>query len=318
MTVKTDFPILKNGLIYLDNSSTSQKPAKVIETVKEYYEQDNANVHRGIYRLAQKATLQYEKAHEVVAKFIGAEFEEVIFTKGTTEGLNLLAYSLGKDLQAGDEIVLSEMEHHSNIVPWQQIATEKGAVLKFIPITKDYRLDMHKAKGLISNKTKIVSVVHMSNVLGTINPVQEIAELAHKARAVMIVDAAQSVPHMKVNVKELNCDFLVFSGHKMCAPTGIGVLYGRKELLETMQPFLYGGDMIREVSFTQASWNDLPWKFEAGTPNMAGAAGLMTAVEYLEQIGMEKIAAHGKELTTYALEKLSTIPGLTIIGPTTI
>src|SRR3989344_5717480 len=281
---KQDFPILKNGLIYLDNSSTSQKPTKVIQAVKEYYEQENANVHRGIYKLAQKATLQYEKAHEVVAKFIGAEFEEVIFTKGTTEGLNLLAYSLGKNLQPGDEIVLSEMEHHSNIVPWQQIAQEKGVVLKFIPITKDYRLDMDKAKELITKKAKIVSIVHMSNVLGTINPVKEIAAMAHQVGAVMIVDAAQSVPHMKVNVKELNCDFLVFSGHKMCAPTGIGVLYGRKELLKEMQPFLYGGDMIKEVSFTQASWNDLPWKFEAGTPNMAGGAGGMAAIEYLLKV----------------------------------
>jgi len=311
---KTDFPILKNNLIYLDNSSTTQKPAKVIEAIKKYYQEENANVHRGIYKLAQKATVLYEKAHEVVAKFIGAEFEEIIFTKGTTEGLNLLAYSLGKNLKEGDEIVLSEMEHHSNLVPWQQIAKEKGAVLKFIPITKDYLLDMDKAKELISNKTKIVSIAHMSNVLGTINPVKEIAELAHKVGAVMVVDAAQSVPHMSVNVNELNCDFLVFSGHKMCAPTGIGVFYGRKELLETMSPFLYGGDMIREVSFTQASWNDLPWKFEAGTPNMAGAAGLLAAIEYLQEIGMENIAAHGQNLTRYALEKLSAIHGLTIVG----
>jgi len=313
---KQDFPILKNGLIFLDNSATTQKPRKVIEAVTEYYENENANVHRGIYKLAQKATLQYEKAHEVVAKFIGAEFEEVIFTKGATEGLNLLAYSLGKNLKEGDEIVLTEMEHHSNLVPWQQIATDKGAVLKFIPVTKEHRLDMGKAKELITNKTKIVSVVHMSNVLGTINPVKEIAELAHKVGAVMIVDAAQSVPHMKVNVKELNCDFLVFSGHKMCGPTGIGVLYGRKELLEKMQPFLYGGDMIREVSFEKSTWNDLPWKFEAGTPNMAGAAGLMAAIEYLQEIGMENITTHGQNLTRYALERLSKIPRLTIVGPT--
>lgn len=313
--IKEDFPILKNGLVYLDNSSTTQKPRKVIEAVKEYYEQDNANVHRGIYKLAQKATVQYEKAHEVVAKFIGAEFEEVIFTKGTTEGLNLLAYSLGRNLQQGDEIILSEMEHHSNIVPWQQIAKERKAVLKFIPITKEYRLDLHKAKELITSKTKIVSVVHMSNVLGTINPVRGLAEMAHEVGAVMIVDAAQSVPHLPVNVKELDCDFLVFSGHKMLGPSGIGVLYGKKELLEKMPPFLYGGDMIREVSFENSSWNDLPWKFEAGTPNMAGAAGLMTAIEYLQKIGMENITAHGQELTRYALEKLSTISEVKIIGP---
>lgn len=317
MIAKTkDFPILKSGLIYLDNSATTQKPSKVIEAVKQYYEEGNANVHRGIYKLAQKSTVLYEKAHEVVAKFIGAEFEEVIFTKGTTEGLNLLAYSLGKNLQAGDEIILTEMEHHSNIVPWQQIAKEKGAVLKFIPITKDFRLDLEKVQELITKKTKIVSVVHMSNVLGTINPIKEIAEAAHSVGAVLIVDAAQSVPHMPINVKELNCDFLVFSGHKMCAPTGIGVLYGRKELLGTMQPFLYGGDMIREVSFEKASWNDLPWKFEAGTPNMAGAAGLMAAIEYLQKIGMENIAAHGQELAKYALEKLSAIPTIIILGLT--
>lgn len=313
--IKGDFPILKNGLIFLDSSATTQKPTKVIEAVKEYYEQDNANVHRGIYALAQRSTILYEKAHEVVAKFIGAEFEEIIFTKGTTEGLNVLAYSLGKDLKKGDEIVLSEMEHHSNIVPWQQIAKEKGAAIKFIPVTKDYRLDMDKAKELITNKTKIVSVTHMSNVLGTINPVKEIAEMAHRIGAVLIVDAAQSVPHLPVNVKDLNCDFLVFSGHKMCAPTGIGVLYGKKELLEKMHPFLYGGDMIREVTFEQSSWNDLPWKFEAGTPNMAGAAGLTAAIEYLQEIGMENIAAHDRELTKYALGKLSAIPEVKILGP---
>ncbi len=320
--INKDFPILNiegNGkrLIYLDSAATSQKPAKVIEAVKGYYEHDNANVHRGIYKLAQKSTVLYEKAHEAVAQFIGAEFEEIIFTKGTTEGLNLLAYSLGKDLKAGDEIVLTEMEHHSNIVPWQQIAEEKKAVIKFIPVTKDYRLDMKKAAELITKKTKIVSVVHMSNVLGTINPVKELAAMAHKVGAVIIVDAAQSVPHLPLNVKELDADFLVFSGHKMCAPTGIGVLYGRKELLEKMQPFLYGGDMIREVTFEKASWNDLPWKFEAGTPNIAGAAGLMAAIEYLQEMGMENIAAHGQELISYALEKLSAIPEAGIIGPRT-
>ena len=284
ISTKQDFPILNNGLIYLDSSATTQKPKKVIEAVQKYYEEDNANVHRGIYKLAQKATVLYEKAHEVVAQFISAEFEEIVFTKGTTEGLNLLAYSLGKGLKAGDEIILTEMEHHSNIVPWQQMAKEKGLVIKFIPVTADYELDLNKAREMITAKTKIVSIVHMSNVLGTINPVKEIAEIAHQAGAVKIVDAAQSVPHLPVNVKELNCDFLVFSGHKLCAPTGIGVLYGKKKLLERMQPFLYGGDMIREVTFENSSWNELPWKFEAGTPNMAGAAGLMAAIEYLKRM----------------------------------
>jgi len=315
ISTKQDFPILNNGLIYLDSSATTQKPKKVIEAVQKYYEEDNANVHRGIYKLAQKATVLYEKAHEVVAQFISAEFEEIVFTKGTTEGLNLLAYSLGKGLKAGDEIVLTEMEHHSNIVPWQQMAKEKGLVIKFIPVTADYELDLNKAREMITAKTKIVSIVHMSNVLGTINPIKEITEIAHQAGAVMIVDAAQSVPHLPVNVKELNCDFLVFSGHKMCAPTGIGVLYGRKELLKKMQPFLYGGDMIREVTFENSSWNELPWKFEAGTPNMAGAAGLMAAIEYLQKIGMKNIEAHGQEVVSYALEKISTISGATIIGP---
>ncbi len=316
--IKENFPILKNGLVYLDNSATTQKPAKVIQAIKEYYENDNANVHRGIYKLAQKATVLYEKAHEVVARFIGAKFEEIIFTKGTTEGLNLLAYSLGKNLKAGDEIVLSEMEHHSNIVPWQQIAKEKGVALHFIPITKEYRLDLKKARELITDKTKIVSITHISNVLGTINPIKELAEIAHAVGAVMIVDAAQSVPHLPIDVKKLNCDFLVFSGHKMCAPTGIGVLYGRKELLEKMPPFLYGGDMISEVTFEQATWNELPWKFEAGTPNMASAAGLMAAIEYLQKIGMENITVHGRELTKYALEKLSAIPAVAVVGPTTV
>ncbi|MEK6900451.1 MAG: SufS family cysteine desulfurase, partial [Nanoarchaeota archaeon] len=313
--MRADFPILKNGLVYLDSSATAQKPIEVIEAVKGYYENDNANVHRGIYKLAQKSTVEYEKAHEIVAGFINAEMEEIIFTKGTTESINLLAYSLGKRLQEGDEIVLSEMEHHSNIVPWQQIAKEKGAVVRYIPITKEYTLDLEQARKIITKKTKIVSVTHMSNVLGTINPVKEIAALAHDAGAIIIVDAAQSVPHMKIDVKMLDCDFLAFSGHKMCGPTGIGVLYGKKELLQDMSPFLYGGDMINEVTFDDATWNTLPWKFEAGTPNMAGAAGLAAAVRFLENIGMENITARGKELTEYAFKKISEVPEIRIIGP---
>jgi len=312
--VKNDFPILTN-IIYLDSASTTQKPTAVIEAITKYYEEDNANVHRGVYKLSLKATMAYENAHEIVAKFIGTQFEEVIFTKGTTESINLLAYSLGKKLQPGDEIVLTEMEHHANIVPWQQLAKEKKLILKFIPITSDFRLDMNKARELITPNTKIISVTHISNVLGTINPVKELAALAHEAGAIMIVDAAQSVPHMPINVKELNCDFLAFSGHKMCGPTGIGVLYGKKELLETMDPFLYGGDMIKEVTFEKSTWNDLPWKFEAGTPHIAGAAGLAAAIEYLQSIGMENIAAQELELTKYTLQKLSAIPGIQLIGP---
>lgn len=318
--IQRDFPILQekvNGkrLIYLDNTATTQKPNVVIDAMNEYYKKENANVHRGVYLLAQRATEAYERAHEIVARFINASFEEVIFTKGTTESINLLAYSLAHTLQKGDEIVLSEMEHHSNIVPWQQVAKRKGAKIRYIPLTKDFRLDMEKAKELITEKTKIVSVTHLSNVLGTINPVKELAKFAHNVGALMIVDAAQSVPHFPVDVKDLDCDFLCFSGHKMLGPTGIGVLYGKKEHLETMEPFLFGGDMISEVTYEDATWNDLPWKFEAGTPNIAEAVGLAKAIEYLQSIGMENIQAHDIYLTNYALEQLGKIRGVTIIGP---
>ncbi len=320
INVRHDFPILTN-IIYLDNSSTTQKPKQVIEAIKTYYEEENANVHRGIYTLSLKATMAYEKAHELVARFIHARFEEVIFTSGTTESLNLLAYSLGKKLpsgktlQPGDEIILTEMEHHSNLVPWQQLAKEKGCILKFIPITPEFRLDMQKARELITPKTKIVAVTHMSNVLGTINPVQEIAALAHAQGALCIVDAAQSVPHMPVDVKKLDCDFLAFSGHKMLGPTGIGVLYGKKELLEKLEPFNYGGGMIKEVSWKESSWNELPWKFEAGTPNIAGAVGLAAAVKYLQSIGMENIWRQEEELTKYFLTQLHSISGIRLLGP---
>ena len=317
-----DFPILQNKingkrLVYLDNSATTQKPKQVIEAITNFYETNNANVHRGIYTLSRQATEAYEKARHKIAGFIGATFEETIFTKGTTEGLNLLATSLGKTLQQDDEIVLSEMEHHSNIVPWQQLAKEKGCIIKYIPVKDDYQLDLEQAGELINEKTKIVSVTQMSNVLGTINPIKELAMLAHQAGALIIVDAAQSVPHFSVNVKDLDCDFLTFSGHKMCGPTGVGVLYGKKELLLTMEPFLYGGDMINEVTFEKATWNELPWKFEAGTPNIAQVIGLAAAIEYLQNQDVQKITEHEKELTDYALEKLSKISGLKIIGPTT-
>lgn len=319
-SITDDFPILKqkvNGkrLVYLDNSATTQKPKQVINAIVDFYQNDNANVHRGVYQLSQRSTAAYENAHKIVAKFIGASFEEIIFTKGTTESINLLAYSLGSSLEDGDEIVLSQMEHHSNIVPWQQITEEKNLVLNFIPITEDYKLDIDEAKKLITQKTKIVSIAHMSNVLGTINPIKEIAQLAHSVGALMIVDAAQSAPHMKIDVNELDCDFLAFSGHKVAGPTGIGVLYGKKRLLERMKPFLYGGDMISEVTFKNSTWNELPWKFEAGTPNIAGAIGLAKAIEYLQSIGMDNIQEHGSFLAAYAIEKLSKIDGLQIIGP---
>lgn len=317
---KEDFPILKqkiNGkdLIYLDNSATTQKPKEVIQALQDYYEKDNANVHRGVHELSIRASQQYEQAHQVVADFLNASFEEIIFTKGTTESLNLLAYSLSETLNEGDEILLSEMEHHSNFVPWQQLAQRKGAKIILIPLTKDFRLDLKAAEKLLTKKTKIVSITHCSNVLGTINPIKELAKKAHKEGALFIVDAAQSVPHMKVDVKDLNCDFLAFSGHKMFAPTGIGVLYGKKKLLEKIQPFLYGGGMIQEVSKEKSTWNELPWKFEAGTPNIEGAIGLAQAIAYIQKKGIKEIEKYNQELTAYALKELQKIEGLNIIGP---
>ncbi len=321
--LKKDFPIFQQGgtlkpLIYLDNGATTQKPRCVIDAMSSFYEHTNANVHRGIYLLSQKATMAYEKAHEVVAAFIGASMEEIVFTRGTTEGLNGLARSLGSSLKEGDEIVLTVMEHHSNLVPWQEIARERGAVLKFIHLTDDYRIDLKMARDLITSKTKIVSVTHMSNVLGTINPISELAPIAHRVGAVLIVDAAQSIAHLPINVRELDCDYLVFSGHKMAGPTGIGVLYGKKILLENLSPFEYGGGMVKEVTLEKATWNDLPWKFEAGTPPIAEAIGLMAAIEYLQKVGMEKIEVHGRELVHYGLQRLLMIPGLTLIGPHTV
>ncbi len=317
---KEDFPILKQKvkgkpLIYLDNSATTQKPKQVIQAITEYYEKYNANAHRGVHELSMRASEAYEHAHQVVADYINAQFEEIIFTKGTTDSINLLAYSLGKKLKKDDEIILSEMEHHSNFVPWQQIAHEKGAKIKLIPLTKDYRLDLKTAEKLITKNTKIISIVHCSNVLGTINPIKSIAKMAHKVGAHMIVDAAQSLPHIKIDIKELDCDFLAFSGHKMFAPTGIGVLYGKKQLLEKLDPYQYGGGMIREVTLKKTTWNDLPWKFEAGTPNIEGAIGLAKAIEYIQSIGIENIDKYNQELTKYALKQLSNIKGLTIIGP---
>jgi cysteine desulfurase / selenocysteine lyase len=313
--MKEDFPILNDGkLVYLDNSATTQKPKVVIEVIQKFYTESNANVHRGIHKLSMKATLEYQKAHEVVAKFIGASQREIIFTSGTTQSLNMLARSLGRDLQPGDEILLTEMEHHSNIVPWQEIAKEKGCVVKYIPV-KNYVLDLACAEKLISSKTKILAVTHMSNVLGTINPVKKLAKMVHKVNGVIVVDGAQSVPHFKIDVKDLDCDFLAFSGHKMCGPTGIGVLYGKTELLSKLNPSSFGGGMINEVTLEKSTWADIPERFEPGTPNIAGAIGLMAAVNYLEKIGMDKVWRDSEELTTYALEKLSSVEGIELIGP---
>lgn len=320
--IRGDFPILKreiNGhsLVYLDNAATSQKPTSVIRAISDYYENHNANAHRGVHTLAEEATKMYEAARDKVACFINAQkSEEVVFVRNATEALNLVAYSWGRaNVKAGDEIIVTEMEHHSNLVPWQLLAKEVGAVLKFIPFNENGELEISNIKNQISKKTKVVSVVHVSNSLGTINPIKEIANLAHEVIAVVVVDGAQSVPHMRVDVQSLDVDFLAFSGHKMMGPMGIGALFGRQELLESMPPFLSGGDMIRKVTLDVSDWNAIPYKFEAGTPNVADAVGLGSAVDYLTGMGMENVRLHEIELTAYALERLGSIDGLKVYGP---
>jgi cysteine desulfurase/selenocysteine lyase len=303
-------------LVYLDSASSSQKPLAVIEAMQQYYTTNHANIHRGVYVLSEEATLAYEQAHHKVARFINAEFAEVVFTKNTTEALNLVAYAWGlHNLHASDEVVLSQLEHHSNIVPWQQLARHTGATVRYIRIDSQGHLDMEHAASLIGPRTKIVSVTQMSNVLGTINPIYELGQMAHAHGALLCVDGAQSIPHMAVDVRALNCDFFAFSGHKMLGPTGIGGLYGKRALLESMEPFLFGGDMIREVTFEGASWNELPWKFEAGTPPIAQGVGLGVAVEYLQKLGMQTIHAHEKALVSYALEQMHHVQGLEYYGP---
>ncbi|MEZ8221871.1 cysteine desulfurase /L-selenocysteine selenide-lyase (L-alanine-forming) [Candidatus Fervidibacteria bacterium JGI MDM2 JNZ-1-D12] len=320
-TVRKDFPIFQRTvrgkrLIYLDSAATSQKPQCVIDAEREFYEQYNANVHRGAYLIAEEATAAYESAREKVAKFINAPNKDcIVFTRGTTEAINLVAYSWGlANLREGDEILLTEMEHHSNIVPWQLIAERTGAKIKVVPITDDGLLDMDAFERLLTERVKIVAVTHVSNVLGTINPVHEICRKAHEVGAVVIVDGAQAAPHLPVDVQAIGCDFYALSGHKMCGPTGVGALYGRKELLEAMPPFLGGGEMIRTVTFERTTFNDVPYKFEAGTPPIAQAVGLGVAVDYLTKIGMERIRAHEVELVTYALERLREIDDITIYG----
>lgn len=321
-SIKADFPIFAqeiNGhrLVYLDSAASSQKPQAVIDAIERFYSTDNANIHRGLHALAERATSAYEHSRTRVAKFFGAaNREEIIFTSGTTAGINLLSYSLGEQIiKAGDEILITEMEHHANLVPWVMLAKRKNAVLKRIPLTKDGRLDLTKVSGLLSNRTKIVALTHMSNVLGTINPVADIADAAHKMGAVVVVDGAQAAPHLPVNVQELGVDFYAFSAHKMLGPTGVGLLYGRRELLETLPPFMTGGEMIREVNFDNVTWNEVPHKFEAGTPHIAGAIAFETAIDYLERVGMENIRRHEIELTEYAIEELLKIDGLEIQGP---
>ncbi|MBT4539126.1 cysteine desulfurase [Candidatus Woesearchaeota archaeon] len=315
-----NFPILKrqvygNKLIYLDNAATTQKPEIVLQAMDNYYRDYNANVHRGIHLLAEEATVAYEKVREQVAKFINAESEEIIFTKSTTESLNLLAYSLTQNLKKNDEIILTVMEHHSNLVPWQQLAKQRGLVIKYVPIKTNGELKLDTFNKLLTKKTKIVSLTHLSNVLGTINPIKEIAKKVHSFGATLVVDAAQSVPFMQIDVKELNCDYLAFSGHKMYGPTGVGVLYGKKTLLEKLPPFLYGGDMIEKVTLKETTFNTVPYKFEAGTPNIAEVIGLGAAIKFLQEENINTIKSHEEELTKYALKELNKINSLTVYGP---
>ena len=319
--VRRDFPALNQHmhgkpLVYLDNAATSQKPRQVIDAVTRHYEENNANVHRAIYELGERATAAYESARQKVAEFINAEdWRSIVFTRGTTEGINLVAYAWGRhNLGPGDEVLITEMEHHSNIIPWQLLARDTGATLRYIPIREDHTLDLENLEQYITNRTRLVAVVHQSNVFGTVNPVGDIVRQAREAGALVLVDGAQSVPHFPVDVQALGADFLAFSGHKMLGPTGVGVLYARTELLEAMEPFLGGGEMISMVTMQEATWNQLPWKFEAGTPNIAQAVGLGAAIDYLNQLGMDRIAHYGEQLTRYARQVLSRIPGLTIYG----
>ena len=320
--IRQDFPILGeqvNGkdLIYLDTSATSQTPLKVIEAMNDYYREYNSNVHRGVHTLGTKATDAYEKARMKVRSFINAKrFEEIVYTRGTTAAINLVARSFGDlIIESGDEIVVNEMEHHANIVPWQQLAKRKGAELVFIPLEEDGTIALDSVKAAMSDKTKIVAITHVSNVLGTINDIKSIAEIAHAHDAYISVDGAQAVPHMAVDVQDLDVDFYAFSGHKMLGPTGIGILYGKAELLDKMEPIEYGGDMIDYVYKTESTWTDLPVKFEAGTPMIAEAVGLNAAIDYINELGIDNIYQHEKELVAYAYDKMSAIEGIEIYGP---
>lgn len=331
--IREDFPILKrevNGkpLVYFDNGATSQKPQQVIDAINNYYTYENSNIHRGIHTLSQEATNAYEEARKKVQQFVNAKYShEIIFTKGTTDSINLVASSFGKKyLKKGDEIIISTMEHHSNIVPWQMICEEKGAILKVIPINDKGELLLDEFKKLLSNKTKLVAITHVSNTLGTINPIKEIIKLVRQHApplremeegAFILIDGAQAVPHTKVDVQELDCDFYAFSGHKMFGPTGVGILYGKEAILNNLPPYQGGGDMIKTVTFEKTTYNELPHKFEAGTPNIVGGIGLGIAVDYMNSIGIDKIEAYEHELLTYATEQIKQIEGVRIIGEAT-
>ena len=320
--IRSEFPVLAvdahpdTPLIYLDSAASSQKPAVVIEAMNRYYREYNANVHRGIHRLSEDATAAYEDARTRIAQFIGADYAETIFTRNATESFNLVAYSWGRaNLKAGDEILTTEMEHHANIVPWQIIAEMTGATVRYLPFNPDGTLALDQLDNYLSKRTKLFGFTAVSNVFGTINPVRQLVDAAHAVGAVAFVDGAQAVPHMAVDVKAWDCDFMAFSGHKMCGPTGIGILYGKRALLAQMPPFMGGGDMIRRVTLSGSTWNELPYKFEAGTPSIAEGIGLGIAVDYLSGLGMDNIHAYETFITNYALEALSEVPGLTVIGP---
>ena len=316
-----DFPILSrlvNGrpLVYLDSGASSQKPRQVLDAIRHFYEQSNANVHRSIHTLGEEATEAYEAARDAVRGFVGARGrEEIIFTRGTTEGVNIVAHALGRTLQPGDEVIVSEMEHHSNLIPWQMVCRDRGARLLAVPLQDGAYLDMAAYARLLGPRTRMVALTHISNVLGTINPVVDIVRQAHAAGAQVLLDGAQAAPHLRLDLAALGCDFYVFSGHKMLGPTGIGVLYGRREVLEATEPAMGGSEMIKEVWIDHAQWNDLPWRFEPGTPPIAEAVGLHAAVDYLDKLGMERVGAHERELTARCLDALAAIPGVTLYGP---
>lgn len=318
--IRQDFPALRQqvygkNLIYFDNGATSQKPQMVLDAINQYYSMDNANIHRGVHHLSQKATSEYEDARETVRRFINApKKEEIIFTKGTTDGINLVASSFGELLQAGDEIMISAMEHHSNIVPWQMLAERKKLILKVIPMNKRGELILEEYQNMLSSKTKLVAITHISNSLGTINPLDKIIDAAHAVGAKVLIDGAQSIQHTKVDVQAMNCDFFVFSGHKVFGPTGIGVLYGKETLLDEMPPYQGGGDMISKVTFERTTYNELPFKFEAGTPHIAGGICLGTALNYLNQFDPKELEEYERDLTEYAQEMLETFENITLIG----